>query len=680
MPTWKIQLLGEFRCVTPDTSEIILPGRKHQALFAIVLLAKSRSITRERLLDLLWGSRSEDQARASLRGVLSEIRRACRPYGGCPIQANRTHVALAAEPGVDVDTDLLYSAIQRDDPQIYAAASYLNAAELLTSLKINERAFEQWKETEQTNLLRSYRSALIQYLATLEKDRHAEDIERVANCLLGVDDTDEDAHRTLMQLYHFRGNHSLALRQFELCESRLNALYGSSVSQETRVLAQQIKTTPQPLPETETLTASNPTTIATKQPGKPPGVALAVIPFTLPPGADIDVGITSFWAEEIAGAASRFKWFRVVPTSETFRLDVRALGASGVSAATGAKYVLGGRCRVLPEGYKLTVELADGVNTETVWSELITLSPQALLEPGEVLEKVVGKLDIKLRASEIRLAYQLDRNTLNGYECTLLALSNMYDLTATTYQETELLFDRAVCLNPNRAWFYSFWSLWKMFCLGQDWAKDHAEELHTAGNLARQAIKHDPDDALALAILGYFTSFWDHNILQGRKYLDQSLSLNPYSSLAWVLSAATYSHSGKPQEALRRLAKSRALCPIEPHFEFLYNTAHCIAHLFSHDPAQALPWAYDIVRGNPGFTNGYKHLLVALGHLEQLAECQRYIRQLLQLEPDFTIGKFIGNYPFANEEDRQFYCEGLRRAGVAAGKASATLMLLPDAG
>lgn len=82
-------------------------------------------------------------------------------------------------------------------------------------------------------------------------------------------------------------------------------------------------------------------------------------------------------------------------------------------------------CQALPEGYKLTVELADGVNTETVWSELITLSRQALLEPGEVLEKVVGKLDIKLRASEIRLAYQLDRNTLNGYECTLLALSNM---------------------------------------------------------------------------------------------------------------------------------------------------------------------------------------------------------------------------------------------------------------
>ena len=665
MPNWNFQLLGEFRCIAPDTSEVTFPGRKHQALIAIVLLSNGQLITRERMLGLLWGSRSDEQARASLRGVLSEIRRTCRLFGHCPINIDRTHIALSSHTLADID--LLRKATRGDDLQACAAVAQLNASELLASLKINERAFEQWKETEQAVLQTNYRNTLINYLEILWENRQTDEIEYVANRLLKLDDTDENAHRALMQLYHNCGNRSLALRQFELCENRMHTLYDSPASKATQTLAQQIKIAP-----VHPLTTSTPIdqTLAESPMSEPSGVsgiALAVIPFALLPGSNIDTGFINLLAEEIAGAASRFNWFRVIPTSETFRLDIKILGASGISAETGAKYVLGGRCRRLKQGYLLTAELIDGVNADTVWSESITLSERAIFNPEEVLERIIGQLDVKLRASETRQAYRLSHQVLTGYECTLLALSNMSNLSETTYQEAEELFDRAIRLSPNSSWFYSFWSLWKMFCLGHSWVEDHSAELNTSGNLARQAIKRDPDDALALAILGYFESFWKHDIPQGRKHLDQSLSLNPYSSFAWMLSATAYSHSGQPLEALRRLKKSRGLCPIEPHFEFLYDTASCIAHLFNRDLKQALLWGYKIVRSNPDFTHGYKHLLVALGHLNHRAECERYLNRLLQLEPGFIAEVFIHHYPFGNDADRQFYCDGLRRAGVPQG-------------
>jgi hypothetical protein len=81
--------------------------------------------------------------------------------------------------------------------------------------------------------------------------------------------------------------------------------------------------------------------------------------------------------------------------------------------------------------------------------------------------------------------------------------------------------------------------------------------------------------------------------------------------------------------------------------------------LFNHDPAQAVEWGYKTVRESPGFSNGYKHLLVALGHLGLTEECQHYLDMLRKIEPSFQVESFIDSYPFALDEDREFYRQGL---------------------
>ena len=248
---------------------------------------------------------------------------------------------------------------------------------------------------------------------------------------------------------------------------------------------------------------------------------------------------------------------------------------------------------------------------------------------------------------------------MTAYQYSLLALSNFYDLSSDTYEESEKLFADAVNLNPNNSWFYSIWALWKTFCAGQVWGGDTKREFERATELAHQAIKRDPEDALALLILGHIESFLGCNLEQGRKLIDNSLKLNPYSSFAWMLSSATCSYSGEPLEALRRLEKSKSLCPIESHWEFLFDTATCLAHLFNHDPEQAVQWGYKTVRENPGFSNGYKHLLVALGHLGRTDECENYLSMLMKIEPTFKVEAFLDSYPFALAEDREFYRQGL---------------------
>ena len=68
-----LTLLGSLRLVAKTGDDWTPKPRKTRALLAIVALAKG-SVARSRLTDLLWGDRGEDQAKASLRQALYELR------------------------------------------------------------------------------------------------------------------------------------------------------------------------------------------------------------------------------------------------------------------------------------------------------------------------------------------------------------------------------------------------------------------------------------------------------------------------------------------------------------------------------------------------------------------------------------------------------------------------------
>ena len=90
-----LQLLGGFALTGADAKAGPVPLRRGQALLAYLALKETRSETRETLLDLLWPDRFKEQAQASLRQVLFELRTAAA--GGAPIvEATRTDVTLGS--------------------------------------------------------------------------------------------------------------------------------------------------------------------------------------------------------------------------------------------------------------------------------------------------------------------------------------------------------------------------------------------------------------------------------------------------------------------------------------------------------------------------------------------------------------------------------------------------------
>ena len=76
MAALHIKLLGGFEARRDSGEALALKGRKTQALLAYLALSPGQARSREELVGLLWGDRGEQQARASLRQSLSELRKA----------------------------------------------------------------------------------------------------------------------------------------------------------------------------------------------------------------------------------------------------------------------------------------------------------------------------------------------------------------------------------------------------------------------------------------------------------------------------------------------------------------------------------------------------------------------------------------------------------------------------
>lgn len=661
MDNWKFNLLGDFVAIAPDSSVVIFPGKKHQGILSLLLLTRDKRLPREKLLGLLWGARSNEQARASLRGALSDIKRVCKPFGESLLEADRSHVYLRETVSVELDIDILERWKSGETKPDVSALIEFNGEKLLSSLILsNEQEYESWKQVESEKIRREYYSLLLQVLD--ETDTKNPEIESIANRVLILDDTDEHAHRALIRFYFDNGNRSRALRQYDTCVKRVLRVHDSAVSEETQALYRRIKTGDQTPAVREQKTPDN------GRMNFPPGstfeVALAVKQFQVAPNCDLDADMGEFLAKKIAGAASKFKWFRVLPTAQTFHDSGNESNISSISQILKARYVLDGHLSRQGKNYCIAVTLDDVLEMRTIWSYDLVLDDRQLQDPEFVNRKLVGHLELKLRSNEIKYSYQLGREPSTGYETTIKALANMCELSSDKYQETEALFARAVEYGSGLSWSYSYWALWRIFCLGQKWSESSPDILE----IAHEARKRDGDDALAYVIEGHYQSFCERNFEFARTLVDTATNLNPYSSFVWMLSSATYSYSGNAEEALIQLEKSYDLSPIEPHFMFMYDSAACIANLFARKPDFAAKFGIQAVSDSPEFTNGYKQLLVALGHLKKTSDCRLYLDRLLELDPGFNIADFIGSYPIAREEDKEYFRDGLALAGVP-GKA-----------
>jgi DNA-binding SARP family transcriptional activator/tetratricopeptide (TPR) repeat protein len=232
-------LLGGFDARLVSGAPVSLPTKKAQALLAYLGIRPGQSHPRDKLAALLWGEKSDEQARGGLRHALVVLRRALADAHPPPLRIEGQTLALNSV-GVEVDVVTFERRVAEGTPQALEQAAELYRGDLLLGFSVNEPLFEEWLVAERERLREMALAALARLLGHQSKAAGTERAIQTAVRLLGLDPLQETVHRTLMHLYGRQGRRGAALKQYQVCVGVLQRELGMEPEAETKQLYQDL--------------------------------------------------------------------------------------------------------------------------------------------------------------------------------------------------------------------------------------------------------------------------------------------------------------------------------------------------------------------------------------------------------------------------------------------------------
>ena len=222
--------------ITNDGRSVAIASKRARALIGYIALREGVEISRGVITGLLWGERSDGQARASLRQVLSELRGALNGSLQHSIIATRDTVSWALGSAW-IDAKVVEASADTGNANLLREAAELVGGELMEGLAVSEAGFEQWLASERERFRLLVGRIHTRLMEGAEHSGMVEEALTYGLKLLSLDPLQEHVHRALMRLYAAQGRHDAALSQYERCRHELSTQLGVPPAAETEDLA-----------------------------------------------------------------------------------------------------------------------------------------------------------------------------------------------------------------------------------------------------------------------------------------------------------------------------------------------------------------------------------------------------------------------------------------------------------
>ena len=256
-PSLQVRCLGRLEFLYKDEvhSSIRLlsnpPTLKSQSLLAYLIIHRSQPHSRNILIDMFWGDRSEKKARRSLSTALWQIRRCF----------TNQDLILGTTQSVQFS---FQGTIQLDIEDFESHAAQANRADLKTAVQLYKSDFLQdfyddWIVNERYRLQSLFIETLAKLMTLHEGVGDHNDALHAAQELLRFDALREDAHRLLMRTYCALGQRNTALEQYRSCQKVLKDELDVDPTPETSSLFRDIQSGYYEIGQTVPTVAASPT-------------------------------------------------------------------------------------------------------------------------------------------------------------------------------------------------------------------------------------------------------------------------------------------------------------------------------------------------------------------------------------------------------------------------------------
>lgn len=393
---------------------------------------------------------------------------------------------------------------------------------------------------------------------------------------------------------------------------------------------------------------------------------VAVLPFRNATGSGDDTYFGEGITDEIITGLSRSRSMYVIARNSTLRYSKRMSDADlrQIAAELDVRYVLDGSVWRQQDRLRIKVDLIDATENRTLWSQRFEGSAAEVFAiQDRIAASVIGSLEPRLRAVEAARAGERPTESLTAFDSVLKAMSRLYRFTDESFQETEELLDRAISLDPGYAQAHAYIA-WRLnFVWGENRSADPARDRARALAAAERALELDPEDPFVLCVAAHIQGFIKKDLELASDLYDRALALDENSAFAWGLSALNCAYLGDAEGATERLQNVWRLNPYDP-MNFYYWIVAGITEFVAGRYGECIAWTRKSHRANPRFIAAMRTLAPALALSGDEDAARAVARELLAVEPNFRVSKFIEWYPLRRSQDLARLEEGLRAAGL----------------
>jgi SARP family transcriptional regulator, regulator of embCAB operon len=228
-------------------SERHLPGRQGRRAFAYLVTERAAPVTRDTLVEVIWGIAPPAEVETALNALLSKLRSTVKRAMSSPasIDASAGTVALRLPPHTWIDieaatnaVDLSEGALRRE--RVDEAWGHANVAVSITRRPFLVDDEGAWIEARRAKLRMLLTRALQVMTAVSARKGEPELALQYAGEIVALEPFRETGYQQLMRLHAARGNRGEALRVFSQLRELLRDELGTSPSPQTEALFLEI--------------------------------------------------------------------------------------------------------------------------------------------------------------------------------------------------------------------------------------------------------------------------------------------------------------------------------------------------------------------------------------------------------------------------------------------------------
>jgi TolB-like protein/two-component SAPR family response regulator len=647
--------------IVRDGKPVAVAAKKARALVGYLTLREGSEVPRSVLTGLLWGERSEEQARGSLRQTLSELRSAFADSVPQPIIA--TKEAVCWVPGSAwIDAKALEAAAASEDEEALQDAAPLIGGELMEGLAVGESSFEHWLSAERARFRLLAATVYTRLMERAERDGRQEEALAHGLKLLTLDPLQEHVHRALMRIYAAQGRHDAALAQYERCRTELSSQIGVSPEASTEALVKSIRASRR---EGATKTQAQPSPTAEPDPPVlPPKPSIAVLPFqnfSLDPEQEFFAdGLT----EDIITALSRVSALWVIARTSTFTYKGQPTNVKQVAKELGVRYVMEGSVRRRGDRLRVTAQLIDAASGHHAWAERYDCSLADLFDiQDEITRSVAASTETQVLFAERQAAELRPSANSKARDLVARAWARTYDQTSEAMVEASELLEEAMRIDPDNPLAHRVRGAIFLTRMAIGEIPHRPEFQARALELGRNAMRLAPSDEMAHYIMAW--AYGEAGRFEdAASVCERGLEINPNCSLLFSMLGTCLGPLGRTEEAIEACQMALRLNPRDPS-NFWRHSSMATAYFVAADYDAAMRESRRVARSRPLLPMGiiWAASAAALGEAE---EARLAVDYCLALRSNLRVGSVVPAFMlrFARDEDHERLMTLLRKAGL----------------